>query len=160
MLRGRKIFREFFFIIITKCLWKKSDFWVAVDLDSYMNCYRANRFFCAVKLYHMVCLWESGLQGSCTPRNMSSHMFKSDCLQDVYPMKNQLMRLLLTLALFYVLQFWEQVWERVLTSQTQKEEKAQRKDTRRKVTSLQTGLSATALHLHWCLITDFLSRNQ
>lgn len=51
----------------------------------------------------MVCLWESGLQGSCTPRNMSSHMFKSVCLQDVYLMKNQLMRLLLTLALFLCL---------------------------------------------------------
>ena len=44
-----------------------------------------------------------GLQGSCTPRNMSSHMFKSVCLQDVYLMKNQLMRLLLTLALFLCL---------------------------------------------------------
>ena len=44
-----------------------------------------------------------GLQGSCAPRNMSSHMFKSVCLQDVYLMKNQLMRLLLTLALFLCL---------------------------------------------------------
>lgn len=51
----------------------------------------------------MVCLWESGLQGSCAPRNMSSHMFKSVCLRDVYLIKNQLMRLLLTLALFLCL---------------------------------------------------------